>query len=145
MWEGLALLAVSILSSPVPATPTGCVGGLAAIHVMHEAGHDLAAVAEGVAPWRPGALWGDKWSEEQSGYTTISRGGFVAQSWLVATTLDGCLAHGNTTHQIIYALRAKLSPDHAGDYGPVRYRGQLSAINVGLAAFLEGVAYEAHR
>lgn len=144
MIEGLALLAVSLFSSAT-VTSTACLAGVAPVHVVHELGHDAAALAQGGVPWRPLAVWGDKWDETQAGFRTVARGGFVAQSWLAAATLDPCLVHANKQHQLVYAARAALAPAHAGDYDPARHRAWLGVLNVGLGAVLEGISYEANR
>lgn len=144
------LFAVSPAGAQFLADDDGrCALGLLSAHTAHEWVHDFAAIAAGGSPWRPLTLWGDKWDESQKNYRTVALGGFIGQhlfsAFSAATPEDSfsrCAVHGDTVISGYYALRAKLSPDHPGDYDPfsIAKRREITLINIGFSLFLEGFA-----
>jgi hypothetical protein len=130
-----------------------CTAGFFQAYTGHEFSHDLAAAAVGDHPLRPGALWGDKWTDTQRHFKHIALGGLIGQLWTAAVatsssydTQSRCAVHGNTLISVYYAIRAKrLSDDpgnyaaHAGDYAAfsVDERRKITATTMGAAFFLE--------
>jgi hypothetical protein len=129
---GAILLGLSLLTSR--AEPT-LAGGLT-VHVTHEWGHDLAALAAGRHPVHPLALWGDKWAE----LYPDARGGMIGQTWIVATTLDPDVGRWNRVYGTAYAWRAWRRPSEAGDLDPVRHRGAVVAAWLVTGVILEAIA-----
>jgi len=133
-----------------------CTAGLFQAYAGHEFSHDLAATAVGDKPLRPGALWGDKWTDTQKNFKHIALSGLIGQLWVAAIATGSsydiqsrCAVHGNTLISTYYAIRAKqVSGDpedfanNAGDYAAfsVNDRRKIAATTTGTAFFLEMVS-----
>lgn len=135
------LFALSLLSSPLAHDPV-CLSGLVTVHVAHEWGHDLAAVAVGTDALHPFLIHGDKWQETQAGFDRIAQGGLIGQTWLAATTLNPCLAQSNRIGATAYASRASVFPHEAGDYDPFSRadRAQIAGGSLLSAAVIDMIA-----
>lgn len=126
-----------------------CAAGLIASHIAHEWGHDFAAIAAGGHPWRPVAVWGDKWNESQKKFRFAALGGFISQHLFsvfnAATSEDSfsrCVLNGDEIISMYYAARVKFTPNDPGDYSPfsISKRREITMINVGFSLFLEELA-----
>lgn len=135
---GLGLLLLSLLSSP--ASQEFCTSGLVATHVAHEWSHDLAFLAQGKSPYRPGALWGDKWQDE----TVPARAGVIGQLLLVGATQDPCLSSSSRVYWTVYVIRAGLAPGQAGDFSTWIERGGAGAVLLGIGTLLDIISSELH-
>jgi len=126
----------------------GCDLAALSLHAWHEWGHDLATVAVGDNPLRPGALWGDKWNEAQPGFQRIALGGLIAQILFTAieASFDDssarCLTVLNTSGTTAYGLRMVAFPTQSGDYDPFgsATRNRIAMTTVWTSVFLQELA-----
>lgn len=153
---GFVAFGVTPAEAQLTADDGRCTGGLFQAYAGHEFSHDLAAVAVGEHPLKPGALWGDKWTDTQRHFKHVALGGLIGQLWIAAAaagssydTQSRCAVHGNTLISAYYAIRAKQvsgTPedfaDHAGDYAAFELddRRKITATTMGAAFFLEMVS-----
>lgn len=144
------LFAVSPAAAQVFADDDGrCAMGLLTAHTAHEWGHDFAAIVAGGSPWRPVAIWGDKWDESQKNFRAVAIGGFVGQhlfaAFSAATPDDSfsqCAVHGSAVLSAYSVLRARFTPEDSGDYDPfpTSKRRVITLVNIWASLFLEGFA-----